>query len=321
MFNHVTVLKTELIDALNLSVGDVAFDCTAGGGGHTEGLLKAVGPTGRIYAFDRDPKALGHLKDKFKQELSSGRLILVPQAFSSVKDFAKEIDIFGKIDGICADIGVSSPQLDEADRGFSFSKDGPLDMRMDTGQALDAAHVINTYDENTLSDIFFKYGEEPKSRFIARAIVSRRQDKPFSSTTDLAETISGAIHYKTKSKKHPATKAFQALRIFVNSELDELETLCSDGFECIRAGGRLSIITFHSLEDKCVKRVFKTLAQGKDLPAHLKHAPLTADAVGRLKDIKAKIVKPFPLVPTDQEIADNPRSRSSKLRTIEKLET
>lgn len=320
MFEHITVLKQELVDALNLDVGDIAIDCTAGGGGHTEKLLDAVGSSGKVYAFDRDPVALQHLGSRFQRELDSGTLVLCPYAFSKIKEIAQEHKIDGKISGICADIGVSSPQIDEAERGFSFNKDGPLDMRMDTTQSLDAATVVNSYDETELANIIFKYGEEPKSRFVARAIVNRRESKPFTNTLDLAELVASSIHYKTKSKKHPATKTFQALRIYVNKELDELEELCRDGFEILKPKGRFGIITFHSLEDKFVKQHFNTLAKGKKLPAHLKNAPIPETEINRMKDIKARIIKPFPTAPSKEELELNPRSRSSKLRTIEKLE-
>lgn len=321
MFDHITVLKQELVDALDLSVGDIAVDCTAGGGGHTAGLLNAVGKSGKVFAFDRDHMALDHLKKRFSEEISSGNLILCEAPFSKIRDVANEHGIAGEIDGICADIGVSSPQIDKAERGFSFNKDGPLDMRMDTSQGVDVATIVNTYEESELANIIWQFGEEPKSRFVARAIVTRREEKPFSTTLDFAEVVAGSIHYKTKSKKHPATKTFQALRIYVNSELEELETLCRDGFDILKSGRRISVITFHSLEDKFVKRYFNTLAKGEKLPSHLKNAPLTGVQIDKLKNIKAKIIKPFPMIPSDQELEDNPRSRSSKLRTISKLET
>lgn len=318
-FAHITVLEHELVNQLSLQKGDLAIDCTAGGGGHTALLLKAVGPTGCVYAFDRDPLASSHLTKRFSKEIEEKNLILVPQPFSKLVDVGMEHSIQGKIAGICADIGVSSPQLDLAERGFSFAKEGPLDMRMDQRQELSAAHVVNEFSEQQLSEIFFKWGEEPKSRFVAKAIVGYRASKKIESTLELAGIVKEAIHYKKQSKKHPATKIFQALRIYVNGELDELSTLCSDAFSMIKPSGRLGIITFHSLEDRIVKDKFKELGQGKALPRHLQRAPLTQDQIDKLKNIKGRIIKPFPMIPKDEEQSFNPRSRSAKLRVIEKI--
>ncbi|SME90968.1 16S rRNA (cytosine1402-N4)-methyltransferase [Pseudobacteriovorax antillogorgiicola] len=319
MFDHITVLKNEMVQSLNLPVDGIAIDCTAGGGGHTAALLDALGPGGKVFAFDRDPMAFQFLSERFAKDLATKRLVLCPNPFSEIQEVAEKYEIAGKIDGICADIGVSSPQLDLGERGFSFNKDGPLDMRMDTSSGDNAAHVINEYNEQELADIIYKFGEEPKSRFVARAIVQERSKEPITNTLRLAEIVANAIHYKTKSKKHPATKTFQALRIYVNQELEELETLCRDGFDILKPGGRIGIITFHSLEDKFVKQYFNTLGKGKKIPAHLSRAPLTEDQVAAYKDVKGKIVKPFPLIPSEEEQSENPRSRSAKLRTIEKL--
>lgn len=319
MFNHETVLKHELVDSLNLTNGDIAVDCTAGGGGHTKLLLEKVGASGKVYSFDRDRNALEHLQEIFKEELFSGRLTLCHNRFSEIAMVAKQYQIEHKIKGICADIGVSSPQIDTPQRGFSFGKDGPLDMRMDQSQAKDAAQVVNEYQEDELANIFFKFGDEPKSRYVARAIVEARKNTPLRSTLQLAEIVASAIHYRTRSKKHPATKVFQALRIYVNNELGELERLCREGFSCLRPGGRLSIITFHSLEDKFVKHHFNQLAKGAKLPKELERAPLTETQLQTLKQIQGRIIKPFPTLPCPEELERNPRSRSAKQRTIEKL--
>ncbi len=318
-FEHITVLEQELVNSLDLKRGDIAVDCTAGGGGHTALLLAAVGPRGRVYAFDRDPTALTHLKNRFSLEIANENLILVNRPFSELTAVAIQYQLEHRIAGICADIGVSSPQVDLANRGFSFTKDGPLDMRMDQSQELTAAKVVNEFSESELRKLFYELGEEPKAPFVARAIIQHRAEKPIATTFELADLVKAAIHYKKQSKKHPATKVFQALRIFVNGELNELRSLCNDAFSLIKPGGRFGVITFHSLEDRLVKDKFKELGRGKKIPRHLQRAPLTQDRIDQLKDIRAHIIKPFPIIPTPEEQNFNPRSRSAKLRVIEKI--
>lgn len=314
-FEHITVLREELLDSLGLTPGDYAVDCTAGGGGHTQGLLERVGPTGKVIAIDRDPWAQSVLKARFAKELASGNLELIVVPFSQISVELGQRNLVGKIQGLCADIGVSSPQLDAAERGFSFAKDGPLDMRMDQSQGVTAADIVNEWSVPDLTRLFRDYGEDPQARRIAQAIERERARKPFERTLDLADLVAASVHYKERSRKHPATRVFQALRIEVNGELRELEALLNDVGPSLKAGGRCAIISFHSLEDRLIKNAFRALAEG-----HVKHIdkrlPITAVEIDKLK--KFTIIKPFPRIPGDIELELNPRSRSSKLRVIEK---
>lgn len=314
-FDHITVLQDELLDSLALKTGDCAIDCTAGGGGHTRGLLDRVGPNGRVIAFDRDTRAIAVLKSRFEAELKDGRLVLIQSPFSELAREVERLGIAGSVQGLCADIGVSSPQLDEAERGFSFAKDGPLDMRMDQSQGQTAADIVNSWSEQDLARLFRDYGEDPQARPIARAIVKRREKSPFATTLDLAELVAGSVHYKERSRKHPATRVFQALRIEVNGELRELDELLQAIPKVLRPGGRCAIISFHSLEDRPIKNAFKDLAEGH-MQTIDRRLPLTAQQLDSMK--RFSIIKPFPLVPDDAELERNPRSRSAKLRVIEK---
>lgn len=314
-FEHITVLRDELIDSLCLTPGDYAVDCTAGGGGHTAGLLERVGPSGKVFAFDRDPIAQDVLKKRFARELEEGRIELIAEPFSRIQAALDERGLLGKIAGLCADIGVSSPQLDIAERGFSFAKDGPLDMRMDQSQGVTAADIVNGWSVLELTKLFRDYGEDPQARRIAQAIEKERAKEPILRTLDLADLVASSVHYKERSRKHPATRVFQALRIEVNGELRELDALLSAVAPALRNKGRCGIISFHSLEDRLVKNVFRELAEG-----HMKHidkrVPFTAAEIDKLKTFT--IIKPFPVVPGDIEQSQNPRSRSAKLRVIEK---
>ena len=319
MFNHYTVMKYELATGLNLQEGSIAIDVTAGGGGHTAVLLEKVGNTGKVIAFDKDQTAISHLTEKFKAEIATGRLILIHDHFDNLRKHISRLDLSQKIDAICADIGVSSPQIDQATRGFSFINDGPLDMRMDNSQELTAFDVVNTYDEAELARVIFEYGEEKKSRYIARKICNVREESPIKTTLELANLIESAIKYKTKSRKHPATKSFQAIRIEVNKELEQLSTLLKDGFDILKPGGFFGVISFHSLEDRIIKQDFKKLAKGTIKNKIPRNLPITESELNKINDVKAKLVKPFPIVPTDEEISENARSRSAKLRIIEKM--
>lgn len=316
---HITVLKEQLVSALNLSENDWAIDCTAGFGGHTELLVELVGKKGKVFAFDRDPTAIAFLKDKFASEIKDERLVLIERPFADLSQMIDSYNLRGNVAGICADVGVSSPQLDQAARGFSLMSDGPLDMRMDQSQDLSAYELVNSFEKGKLIDIFRRYGEEPKAGLIASLIVEHRKVRPIETTLQLANLIEKNVHYKTKSRKHPATKVFQAIRIFVNDELNQLEKLCQDAIDVLKPCGRLSIISFHSLEDRIVKKSFQKMAEGSKADHHLRKLPISETEFNRLCNIQAKIIKPFPLLPSDQEIADNPRARSAKLRTIEKL--
>ena len=314
-FEHITVLREELLDSLCLSPGDYAVDCTAGGGGHTAGLLERVGPNGKVIAFDRDPWAQSVLQKRFVNELKDGRLEIIAEPFSRIKEALEGRGLLGSIHGLCADIGVSSPQLDAAERGFSFAKDGPLDMRMDQTQGVTAADIVNGWSVIELTKLFRDYGEDPQARRIAQAIEKERAKEPLLRTLDLADLVAASVHYKERSRKHPATRVFQALRIEVNGELRELVALLDSIAPAMKPSGRCAIISFHSLEDRLVKNAFRQLAEG-----HLQHIdkqlPITAVEIDRLKAFT--IIKPFPLIPGDIEQTQNPRSRSAKLRVIEK---
>lgn len=313
---HITVLRHELAEALALKDGDHAVDCTAGYGGHTAELLRLVGRNGQVIAFDRDPRAIHFLNERFRSEICEGRLRLIEAPFSKLAEYLSPED---QIQGICADLGVSSPQLDEAERGFSLQHDGPLDMRMSPQIQRSAADIVNTADKQELIGIFRSFGEEPKAHFIADAIINRRQQQPFQRTLDLAELIASAVFYKTKSRKHPATRCFQALRIFVNEELLEAQSLCEHSLKLLRTGGRLGVITFHSLEDRLVKNFFRK-AQDPEPGLHkLKDIPFLPEHLAAAQNPYIKIIKPFPIVPTQQEVTENPRSRSAKLRVFQKL--
>lgn len=316
VFDHITVLQDQLV-AMSLPDQAVyAIDCTAGGGGHTELLIKELrGDQSKVIAFDRDILAINHLNERFEQQINSGQLVVQHTAFSQISAYCEHHNLVGCIDAIIADIGVSSPQIDNGDRGFSFMHQGPLDMRMDQDQSTTAADIVNTYEGEDLQRIFKLYGEEPFAKHFANMIIRRRQSQPFTTTEDLASYIAANCPYRSKSKKHPATKIFQALRIEVNQELEELQQLLFDGFKLLAPGGRLGIITFHSLEDRIVKQTFKDLANPKiDIP---KEIPLTQDQLNQFKS-SGRILKPFPYCPQNDEISSNPRARSAKLRVIEK---
>jgi len=315
-FNHKTVLLQEAVNALVPEREGIYVDCTAGGGGHTAAILRATPMQSRVFAFDRDPMAQIHLKSIFEQEISDGRLVLIEAPFSRLKEVASAQGIWGKISGILADIGVSSPQIDLANRGFSFSQNGPLDMRM-SSSGKSAADLVNELGEEELANLIYQYGEETKSRPIARAIVQARAQRPLSTTNELAEIIRRAARWHHDSKKHPATKVFQALRIAVNDELLELETLVNEGMGALKPSGRMAIITFHSLEDRIVKHSFQKLS-GKRLDSNL---PREFAAIMRekLTNHEGEIIKPFPGTPSEEEVLMNPRARSAKLRIIEKI--
>ncbi len=292
---HVPVLLDEVVDALAPKPGQTVIDGTFGAGGYTRAILKAGAA---VIAFDRDPTA-----QKFAEGLPGDRFRLVERRFSELADEAGE----GVVDGVVLDIGVSSMQLDEAERGFSFMRDGPLDMRMAaSGQT--AADLVNETEQAELARILFVYGEERESRRIARAIVRRREEQPFTRTLELAEFIEKALGGRRGAKVHPATRSFQALRIAVNEELSELEAGLAAAEHALKAGGRLCVVTFHSLEDRIVK-TFLAVRAGRT-PSGSRHAP----------PVDAGAAPSFELLfngargPSEAELAANPRARSAKLR-------
>ncbi len=314
-FQHITVLKDTLVDKLGLTEGGIAVDCTLGGGGHTERLLRKVGATGKVIAIDRDYDAIKLAETKFSQEISNQNLILEHQSFADFDKIISRLSLMGKVHAVAADLGVSSPQIDTPERGFSFMHDSPLDMRMDQRQQKTAADVVNLESEEHLVHIFSNYGEEPFSKSIARKIVASRSQKPIQTTFELSHIIIGAQKFKERSKKHPATRVFQALRIEVNEEISALERLLYLGFESLRPQGRMGLISFHSLEDRVIKNFMRKKAGIVPISNELRHLPV----VFSQKNSLAKIIKPFPLEPLDEETTENPRARSAKLRVLEKL--
>ena len=297
---HKSVLLDEVIKYLNVSEGKTYIDATVGYAGHSGEVLKKLNKKGFLFAFDQDDEAIEYSNIKLSEIADNFKII--KSNFSNMKDYIKE-----PVDGIMFDLGVSSPQLDEEERGFSFHKDAPLDMRMDKQNPLNASIVVNEYSYDKLVDIFFRFGEEKYAKPIAKAIVSNR---PIKTTLELAEIIKNNVPISYRNKSHPARKVFQAIRIEVNHELDILEGSIRDAFELLKVGGRLSVITFHSLEDKIVAKVFKDLCSDDE---SAKKLPITPE---HLKARAKKIVK---ITPSEKELEDNHRSRSSKLRVIERV--
>lgn len=310
---HTSVLLNESVSHLNLKRGDIAIDCTAGRGGHSSLILKEISPGGKLICLDRDTDAIDFLKLQFASEIKDKSLLVIKSPFSKVKQIAEMLGLSGKISGILADIGVSSPQIDEANRGFSFMKDGPLDMRMDQSASLTAADIVNQFSERELQLVFQEYGEEKYSKRIAKHIVKHREKTPITSTLQLAQVIKQAVPTQAQ-QKHPATRVFQALRIQVNDELSELKSLLHNSFEILKPSGRLAIVTFHSLEDRIVKNFFKGKTSSLNNNPLLKDLPILNSELSA----EGKIIKPFPITPSEEEILRNVRARSAKLRVIEK---
>lgn len=297
---HKSVLLNEVIDNLNVSEGGLYIDATVGYAGHSGEVLRKLNKKGFLFAFDQDEEAIEY-SNKVLSSIGSNFKIIK----SNFKDIKNYIDT--KVDGIMFDLGVSSPQLDEAERGFSFHKDAPLDMRMDRSNTLDAKKVVNEYSYEKLVEIFFKFGEEKYAKPIAKSIIAKR---PINTTLELAEIIKNSVPISYRNKSHPARKVFQAIRIEVNHELDILEDSIRDAFDLLKVGGRLSVITFHSLEDKIVAKVFKELCSDDERARRLPIVP---------EELKAKAKKIIKITPSEEELDENNRSRSSKLRVIERI--
>lgn len=294
---HIPVLLDEVIAALNPQPGDVIVDATFGAGGYTRALLDR-GAT--VHAFDRDPDAIAQGRGWAEARITPPRLVLHPRRFSEMVAALAEVGV-AQVDGVAMDIGVSSMQLDQPERGFAFSADGPLDMRM-SQEGETAADFLNTAEESTIADVLYEYGEERQSRRVARAIVAAR---PLTTTGDLARVVRKALGHKPGDKKDPATRTFQAIRIHVNGELDELREGLHAAEQLLSAGGRLAVVTFHSLEDRMVKRFLRDAAGRTSGSRYLPEA-------SREPAIFTNISKA--IRPTDAEIARNPRARSSTLR-------
>ena len=300
-FVHKSVLFDEAVKALDLNENKIIIDGTAGGGGHSKEIAKAAK---RLIAIDRDPDAVKVLKSRLGQ---FDNVTVVHDNFSNIKAILSSLNI-DKIDGLLLDLGVSSFQLDNGDRGFSYHQNAPLDMRM-SKSGLSAADVVNTYSQNELADIIYRYSEEKYSRSIAANIVKARQDKPIETTFELVDIIKASMPQKAMRDSHPARRTFQAIRIEVNAELDALKSALDDAFDCLNSGGRIAVITFHSLEDRIVKEKFAHWCKGCTCP---KEFPVCVCG----NKPKGKAYKS--VSPSAAELEENPRARSSRLRIFEK---
>ena len=309
-FKHTTVLLDEAVNGLNIREDGIYIDGTFGRGGHSRLILSQLGANGQLLAIDRDPQAIAAAA-----EIQDPRFSIVHGPFSALADYVEERGLTGKIDGVLLDLGVSSPQLDDAERGFSFMRDGPLDMRMDPTRGQSAAEWLMSAAEADIAFVIKTYGEEKFGKRIARAIVERNREQPMTRTKELATVIAAAMPVKDKFK-HPATRTFQAIRIWINSELEEIDTALKGAMSVLAPGGRLSIISFHSLEDRLVKRFMRDQSRGPQVPAGI---PMTES---QLKALGGRELKTLgKLIPGEAEVNENPRARSSVLRIAERTAT
>lgn len=310
-FKHETVLLHETVDGLDIKPDGVYVDCTLGGAGHAQYLLDQLGPQGHLYAFDQDMTAINNAKLKLADYVEKGQVTFIHQNFRHLKQALEELGI-GQVDGIYYDLGVSSPQLDVAERGFSYGQEARLDMRMNQEQALSAYEVVNDWPYEDLVHILYRYGEEKFAKRIARAIEERRAERPIETTTELAEIVKMAIPAATRrTGGHPAKRSFQAIRIAVNDELGAVEDSLEQALTLLKLEGRISVITFHSLEDRLVKQLFKEVSQGPEVPRGLPVLPGQMQAPFALVNRK-------PIVASPEELEANNRSRSAKLRILRK---
>lgn len=302
---HYSVLLNESIEGLNIKPNGIYVDCTLGYGGHSEEILKRL-DSGFLYSFDQDEEAISYSQERLSKVGNNFKIIY--SNFEHIDEKLEELGI-DKVDGILFDLGFSSPQIDDASRGFSFMKDAKLDMRMDKSQKLDAYTVVNTYKEEDLTNIFYKYAEEKFSRSIASNIVKNR---PINSTLELVDVIKSSVPVKYALTRHPERVIFQAIRIEVNQELRVLENVLPKAIDLLNVGGRISVITFHSLEDRIVKQTFKKYSEIDDL---VKGLPVIPDEYKP----KIKLINKKPILPSESECEENSRSKSSKLRIIERV--
>lgn len=304
-FYHQTVLLRETVDALAVRPGGIYVDCTAGGGGHSAQILSRQEDC-RLIAIDRDPDAISYLQKRFRDEK---RITIIREEFKNIRFVLSSLSI-DRVDGIVADLGISSHHVDDPSRGFSFHADAPLDMRM-SKEGVSAADLVNTLSEKELTDILFRFGEEKYARSIARNIVKSRANQPITTTLELAELVKHSVPQKVSRHSHPAQKTFQALRIAVNGELDDLDGALQAMFDSLTVGGRLAVITFHSLEDRIVKSRFADFCKGCTCPPDFPVCVCGKTPRGRL---------PFrSIVPSEEEIKENRRARSARLRAVEKV--
>ncbi|MEC4726759.1 16S rRNA (cytosine(1402)-N(4))-methyltransferase RsmH [Shewanella sp. D64] len=308
-FVHLSVLLTETVAGLNIKEDGIYIDGTFGRGGHSREILKHLGENGRLIAIDRDPQAIAAAE----QFADDARFSIVHGGFGQLASYVEDLGLKGKVDGVLLDFGVSSPQLDDAERGFSFLRDGPLDMRMDNSQGETAADWLARAEIEDMAWVFKTYGEEKNSRHIARCIAADREKMPFLRTKELADLIARISKNKERNK-HPATRVFQAIRIYINSELEQIDQALEGALAVLAPHGRLSVISFHSLEDRMVKRFIRRNSQGVSVPHGL---PITEEEINKTRLLKGvgKATKP-----SEEEVERNTRARSSVLRVAERLE-
>ena len=305
---HISVLLEESISSLNLKDDSIIVDCTLGYGGHSSNILARI-KKGFLFAFDQDSEAIRHSTDRLNAVGTN--FTIIKSNFVHLKEKLQELDV-EKVDGVLFDLGVSSPQLDDGERGFSYHEDARLDMRMDRENPLSAYEVVNNYSKEELSRIFYKYGEDKFSNNIAKKIVEYRATKPIETTLELVEIIKTAVPMKFRIDKHPARQIFQAIRIEVNKELDVIEPALEQALSILKVGGRVAVITFHSLEDRLVKNFFKEKCA---IDERLKGMPKIPEEY--LPDFSLVVNKA--ISPSDEELENNPRARSAKLRVIERI--
>jgi 16S rRNA (cytosine1402-N4)-methyltransferase len=303
---HIPVMLSEAVEALAIRPDGIYVDATFGRGGHAKAILQKLGLHGRLYALDQDAEAIMAAKPMTEDRRFSAH----HESFSRLRQCCDEWGISGRVNGLLLDLGVSSPQLDNAARGFSFMLDGPLDMRMNTEAGSSAQDWLNAADEQEIADVLWRFGEERHARRIARQIVAERQRGPLGSTRQLADII-GSAYPRSDWHKHPATRSFQAIRIFLNQELESLQSALEQSVPVLGCGGRLAVISFHSLEDRIVKRFMRDQAAGSEMPRHL---PVRQSRYGQTMRLIGKAMKA-----TEDEVQNNPRARSAVLRVAEKL--
>ncbi|MFA1574825.1 16S rRNA (cytosine(1402)-N(4))-methyltransferase RsmH [Vibrio cyclitrophicus] len=312
-FKHISVLLNESIDGLAIKPDGTYIDGTFGRGGHSRTILSKLGENGRLFSIDRDPQAIAEA-----QKIDDPRFTIIHGPFSGMAEYAERYDLVGKVDGVLLDLGVSSPQLDDAERGFSFMKDGPLDMRMDPTTGIPVSQWLVDADLDDITWVIREFGEDKHARRIAKGIIAyqeNEENEPLTRTGQLAKLISDVAPKNFKEKKHPATRAFQAFRIYINSELEEIDTALKGAASILAPQGRISVISFHSLEDRMVKHFIRKESQGPQVPHGL---PLTED---QIKALGSADLKPIgkAIKPSKGEVDENTRSRSSVLRIAEKL--
>ena len=307
MFKHYSVLLEEAVEGLNIKENGIYVDCTLGGAGHSLEILKKL-TTGKLYAFDQDNVALENAKIKLSDY--ADKVVFIKSNFENLKEKLAEHNVY-EVDGVLYDLGVSSPQLDTPERGFSYNYDTRLDMRMDTEASISAYEIVNEYSYHDLVRIFYRYGEEKFSKQIARNIEKKRELAPIETTFQLVDIIKESIPAaKRRTGGHPAKRVFQAIRIAVNNELSVFENSLEQAIDIVKVGGRISVITFHSLEDRICKQIFNSYAKNKEIPKNLPILP--NESLSKLKLITRK-----PICPSDKELEENNRSRSAKLRVAE----